>query len=107
MAGRNRIKTVKIVIGCHDLGANGKCSREVASNHEQVADAQEKLRAIMSKSHLLERSCIQSRATGTCSKEDASNHEQLALAQRKTRSITSKWQMLIIRLLKNRISLIR
>ena len=60
MAGRNRIKTVKIVIGCHDLGANGKCSREVASNCEEVADAQKKLRAITNKSHLLEASCRQS-----------------------------------------------
>src|SRR6266704_1985762 len=45
---------------------------------EQMASARKKLRPIMSKSHLLERSCVQSRATGTCSKEDASNHEQVA-----------------------------
>src|SRR5438876_267690 len=83
MAGRNRIKTVKIVIGCHDLGANGKCSREDACNHEQVGLAREKLHPIMSKSDLFERSRVPSRATGTCSKENALNHEQVANAHNK------------------------
>ncbi len=44
----------------------------------------------MSKSDLLEGSCIQSRATGTCSKEDACNHEQVGLARGKLHPIMSK-----------------
>src|SRR5881628_734656 len=94
MAGRNRIKTVKIVIGCHDLGANGKCSKEDASNHEQLALARKKTHPIMSNWHLLERRRIQLRATGTCSKEDACNHEQVGLARRKLHPITSNRHLL-------------
>ena len=60
------------------LRASRRCSKEIACNHEQVALARRKLRAIMSNWQLLERSCVQLRATGTCSKENALNQEQVA-----------------------------
>src|SRR5881296_3233898 len=65
------------------LRATGTCSKEDASNHEQLALARKKTHPIMSNWHLLERSRIQLRATATCSKENACNHEQVANAHNK------------------------
>src|SRR6266566_8579231 len=76
--------------------ATRTCSKEDASNREQLALARRKTRPIASNSHLLEGRRVQSRATGTCSKEDASNHEQLALSRRKTHPIMSNARAAIL-----------
>ena len=93
-ARRSRIQTEKNAIGCHELQARGKCSKEDASNCEQMGLARRKARSIMSKRELLEGRCAQSSAKGNCSKEEATNYEQKRNARKRARSITSKKEML-------------
>src|SRR6266704_859315 len=93
-ARRSRIQTEKNAIGCHELQARGKCSKEDASNCEQMGNARKKARPIMSKSDLLEGRCAQSSAKGNCSKEKATNREQKRNVGKRVRPITSKREML-------------
>ena len=93
-ARRSRIQTEKNAIGCHELRAKRKCSREGTSNCEQMGLARRKARSIMSKRELLERRGDQSRAKGKCWKEGGTNYEQKRNARKRARSITSKKEML-------------
>src|SRR5881396_1377713 len=120
-ARRSRIQTEKNAIGCHELQARGKCSKEDASNCEQMGNAGKKARpitnkkemlkgrhvqlrangtcsqegrSIMSKSELLEGRCAQSSAKGNCSKEEATNREQKGNVGKRVGPITSKKEML-------------
>src|SRR5437867_9118464 len=114
-------QTEKNAIGCRELQARGKCSKEDASNCEQMGNAGKKARpitskkemlkgrhvqlrangtcsqegrSIMSKSELLEGRCAQSSAKGNCSKEEATNREQKGNVGKRVGPITSKREML-------------
>src|SRR5947207_14372263 len=88
-ARRSRIQTEKNAIGCHELQARGKCSKEDASNCEQMGNAGKKPRPITGKKEMLKGSRVQLRANGKCSKEGAPSCEQKQFAGRRTRPIAS------------------
>src|SRR5438445_13423475 len=85
--------TEKNAIGCHELQARGKCSKEDASNCEQMGNAGKKPRPITSKKEMLKGRHVQLRTNGTSSKEGAFNYEQKRLARRKMRPIASKKEL--------------
>src|SRR6266699_505792 len=93
-ARRSRIQTEKNAIGCHELQARGKCSKEDASNCEQMGNAGKKARPITSKKEMLKGRHVPLRANGTCSQEGAFNYEQKGIARRKMRPIVSKRELL-------------
>src|SRR6266704_2267814 len=93
-ARHSRIQTEKNTIGCHELQARGKCSKEGASNCEQMENAGKKARPITSKKKMLKGRHVQLRANGTCSQEGAFNYEQKRIARRKMRAIVSKRELL-------------
>src|SRR5207249_6765683 len=80
-------QTKKNAIGCHELQARGKCSKEDASNCEQMGNAGKKPRTITGKKEMLKGSRVQLRANGKCSKEGPPNCEQKEFARRRTRPI--------------------
>src|SRR5437762_975640 len=86
-ARRSRIQTEKNAIGCHELQARGKCSKEDASNCEQMGNAGKKARPITSKKEMLKGGRVQLRANGECSKEGPPNCEQKEFARRRMRPI--------------------
>src|SRR6266571_61616 len=93
-ARRSRIQTEKNAIGCHELQARGKCSKEDASNCEQMGNAGKNARPITSKKEMLKGRHVQLRANGTCSQEGAFNYEQKRIARRTMRPIVSKRELL-------------
>src|SRR5439155_1089286 len=86
-ARRSRIQTEKNAIGCHELQARGKCSKEDASNCEQMGNAGKRARSITSKKEILKGRRVQLRANGECSKEGPPNCEQKEFARRRMRPI--------------------
>src|SRR5437667_8066680 len=76
-------QTEKNAIGCRELQARGKCSKEDASNCEQMGNAGKKARPITNKKEMLKGRHVQLRANGTCSKEARSIMSKRELLERR------------------------